>query len=166
MTIQTRGVVFVHSAAAALCPHVEWAVNAAVSAPLRFDWSPQPAEPGSYRAEALWHGPAGLAARLTSTLKRFPDLRFEVTEEPTARTEGLRFSFTPRLGLFQAATGPSGDITVPETRLREVMRQAGVRQRDLAQALRRLLGEAWDDELEPFRYGGEAGPVRWLRQVV
>jgi hypothetical protein len=158
--------VFIHSAPAALCPHVAWAVGAAVGQPLRFDWSPQPAEPHAYRAEQVWHGSAGLAVRLTSTLRRFPELRFEVTEEPTARTEGLRFSFTPNLGLFQATTGPSGDIVVPETRLREVMRQAAVRHRDLPQALRRLLGEAWDDELEPFRYAGEAEPVRWLRQVV
>ena len=29
-----------------------------------------------------------------------------------------------------------------------------------------LLGKAWDDELEPFRYAGDGAPVRWLHQVV
>ncbi|HZV27785.1 MAG TPA: DUF3145 family protein, partial [Acidothermaceae bacterium] len=33
-------------------------------------------------------------------------------------------------------------------------------------SLRRLLGEPWDDELEPFRYAGDGAPVRWLHQVV
>ena len=26
-------------------------------------------------------------------------------------------------------------------------------------------GEAWDEELEPFRHAGEGAPVRWLHQV-
>ena len=33
------------------------------------------------------------------------------------------------------------------------------RQLDLA------LGQAWDDELEPFRYAGAGAPVRWLHRV-
>jgi hypothetical protein len=28
--------------------------------------------------------------------------------------------------------------------------------------LDRLLGRAWDEELEPFRYAGDGAPVRWL----
>jgi hypothetical protein len=166
MTSQTRGVVFIHSAAAALGPHIEWALSAACGAPVRLDWTAQPAEPGTYRAEHTWHGPVGLSSHLVSTLQRFPDLRFEVTEEPTARTEGLRFSFTPTLGLFHAMAGPTGDIVVPETRLREVMRQATLRRHNPTTALRALLGDAWDEELEPYRWAGEVEPVRWLRQVV
>ncbi len=27
------------------------------------------------------------------------------------------------------------------------------------------LGQAWDDELEPFRYAGDGAPVRWLHRV-
>ena len=37
---------------------------------------------------------------------------------------------------------------------------------DVASDLRTLLGERWDDELEPFRHAGEGTPVRWLHQVV
>ncbi|MDT7544923.1 MAG: hypothetical protein QOE99_1033, partial [Actinomycetota bacterium] len=36
----------------------------------------------------------------------------------------------------------------------------------LALGLDRLLGSAWDDELEPFREAGEGAPVSWLHQVV
>ena len=28
-----------------------------------------------------------------------------------------------------------------------------------------LLGTAWDQELEPFRYAGEGASVRWLHRV-
>jgi hypothetical protein len=34
------------------------------------------------------------------------------------------------------------------------------------QEMQALLGKAWDDELEPFRYAGDGAPVRWLHQVV
>ena len=34
------------------------------------------------------------------------------------------------------------------------------------QEMQELLGKAWDDELEPFRYAGDGAPVRWLHQVV
>ena len=35
----------------------------------------------------------------------------------------------------------------------------------LTQELDRLLGRAWDDELEPFRQAGEGATVRWLHMV-
>jgi hypothetical protein len=38
--------------------------------------------------------------------------------------------------------------------------------RDLSDALSALLGRAWDEELEPFRYAGDGAPVRWLHKVV
>ena len=50
----TRGILWIHSAPAALCPHIEWAAGAAVRTPIRFDWTPQPAEPRSLRAEYSW----------------------------------------------------------------------------------------------------------------
>jgi hypothetical protein len=32
----------------------------------------------------------------------------------------------------------------------------------LEEELARLLGQPWDDELEPFRWAGDGAPVRWL----
>ena len=40
----TRGVLFVHSAPSALCPHVEWAAGGVFGMPVRLDWTPQPIE--------------------------------------------------------------------------------------------------------------------------
>ena len=31
--------------------------------------------------------------------------------------------------------------------------------------LRELLGTAWDEALEPFRFAGDGAPVTWLHQV-
>jgi hypothetical protein len=36
---------------------------------------------------------------------------------------------------------------------------------NLAEDIARLLGQPWDDELEPFRVAGDESPVRWLHRV-
>ena len=161
----TRGVVYVHSAPPALCPHVEWAVAGVLGTRIAVPWTPQPASPGAMRAELSWQGEPGTAARLASALRGWQLLRFEVTEEPSPGCEGERYSSTPALGIFHAMTGVHGDILIPEGRLRAVLRGADEDGRDLAEHVHQLLGTAWDEELEPFRYAGEGAPVRWLHQV-
>src|SRR5690625_241064 len=80
----TRGVLFVHSAPRALCPHVEWAVSGVLGVRAAFDWISQPAAPGLLRAEVSWQAPQGTGARLTSALRGWAHLRYEVTEEASA----------------------------------------------------------------------------------
>jgi hypothetical protein len=161
----TRGVVYVHSAPPALCPHVEWAVAGVLGTRITFTWTPQPAAPGTMRAEVSWQAEAGTAARLASALRGWQLLRFEVTEEPSPGCEGERYSSTPALGIFHAMTGVHGDILIPEDRLRSALRAAETDGCDLTENLHQLLGTAWDEELESFRYAGEGAPVRWLHQV-
>lgn len=165
-TITTRGVLFVHSSVSALCPHVEWAVAGVLGGTPDFGWVPQPAEPGTYRAELSWQAPAGSAAQLASALRGWEQLRFEATEEPTASTEGARYSYTPKLGIFHAMTGLHGDVLIPEDRIKAFRVKAAMGEVDLDTALDGLLGLAWDHELEPFRHAGEGAPVRWLHQVI
>ena len=47
----TRGVLYVHSAPRALCPHVEWAAGGVLSVRVAMDWIPQPVMPGMFRGE-------------------------------------------------------------------------------------------------------------------
>ena len=162
----TRGVLYIHSAPSALCPHIEWAVGGIFGAPVRLDWIPQPVERASYRCEYSWSGPVGSAARLASALKGWQKVRFEVTEEPTSVTEGLRYSYTPTLGIFCAVTGLHGDIMVPEDRIRHAMALAALGGQGPDRCAGRAARPAWDDELEPFRYAGDGAPVRWLHEVV
>jgi hypothetical protein len=161
----TRGVVFVHSAPPALCPHVEWAAGAVLGVRLHLDWTGQPAEPGCLRTELSWQGAAGTGARLASALRGWDRLRYEVTEEPSAGADGARWSHTPTLGVHHAVVGVHGDVLVHEDRVRAALAAAGGDARTLTDELDRVLGRAWDAELEPFRYAGDGAPVRWLHRV-
>ncbi len=166
MTVTTRGVLFVHSAPSALCPHVEWAVGGVLGNAVTLAWTAQPAASGSYRAELSWQGDVGTAARVASALRGWNHLRFEITEEPTAGTEGARYSYTPDLGVFHAVTGVHGDLMIPEDRLKAAVVRAALGEGTIETEIDKLLGRSWDDELETFRHAGDGAPVRWLHQVV
>ena len=62
----TSGVLYIHSAPRALCPHIEWAVASVLGVRVSLDWTHQPAEPHMWRAEMSWRGHSGTAARITS----------------------------------------------------------------------------------------------------
>jgi hypothetical protein len=190
--VSVRGVLHVHCAPPALCPHIEWAVAGVLGVPVSLPWVDQPASPGSLRAELLWQGRPGVAGAITSALAGWNLLRFEVTEEASPGCDAVRYSCTPSLGTFCAAVGANGDVMVREGRLRAAMALATAARagsgswagrpedkelgnlRDvhggrhpalggsLEAELSLLLGEPWDDELEPFRRAGAGAPVRWL----
>jgi hypothetical protein len=162
----TRGVIYVHSAPSALCPHIEWALGGVLGNAVNLEWTPQPAQAGSYRSEYSWLGDAGTAAAIASALRGWNHLRFEITEEPTSSTEGSRYSYTPDLGVFHAVTGVHGDIMIPEDRLKAAVVKTAMGGATLEIEIDKLLGKPWDDELETFRHAGDGAPVRWLHQVV
>lgn len=161
----TRGVVFVHSSPAALCPHITWATEAVLGQAVTYAWSPQPVAPRTLRAELAWHGPTGTGAALASALRGWDGLRYEVTEEPTPATDGARWAHTPSLGIHHTMTSASGDAVVQEDRLRAAVARTRGDVLALQDEIDLLLGGAWDDELEPFRYAGDGAPVRWLHQT-
>jgi hypothetical protein len=193
--VTVRGVLQVHSAPPALCPHLEWAVAGVLGVPVNLPWVDQPASPGTVRAELVWQGGPGAAGAVTSALAGWGRLRFEVTEEASPGCDAVRYSCTPSLGAFSAITSANGDILVPEGRLRAAMTLAaaaaprtpsrpaatadlaadsigGLRDAhgprhpalggSLAAEIALLLGQPWDDELEPFRHAAAGAPVRWL----
>jgi hypothetical protein len=145
---------------------VEWAVGGVLGSAVDLDWTPQPAQAGTYRAELSWVGPVGTAAAVTSALRGWQHLRFEVTEDATPVAEGARYSATPDLGVFHAVAGLHGDIMIPEDRLKAALVKSALGETTLPAEVDRLLGKPWDDELEPFRHAGDGAPVRWLHQVV
>jgi hypothetical protein len=108
--VTTRGVLYLHSAPRALCPHVEWAVGGVLDSRVSLDWTRQPAAAGSWRTELSWQGEPATASRLASALRGWQLLRFEVTAEPGAGCEGERYSSTPELGIFHAVTGTSSVV--------------------------------------------------------
>jgi Protein of unknown function (DUF3145) len=161
----TRGVVFIHSTSSALCPHVAWAMESVLGQPVSLDWVRQPIGPRLLRTEMLWAGEAGTGGRLASALRGWDNLRYEVTEEPSPDNDGSRWSHTPSLGIHHAWTSASGDVVINEDRLRAAISDSHGDPAALTRELDRLLGTAWDDELEPFRRAGEGETVRWLHMV-
>jgi hypothetical protein len=109
-----------------------------------------------------WQGRPGTAGAITSALAGWNRLRFEVTEEASPGCDGVRYSYTPDLGIFSAVTSANGDVLVPENRLRAALTIAATGTAVLDAELERLLGTAWDNELEPFRRASDGAPVRWL----
>ncbi len=187
--MSVRGVLLVHCAPPALCPHIEWAVAGVLGVPASMPWVDQPASPGALRAELSWQGKPGAAGAVTSALAGWNLIRFEATEEASPGCDAVHYSHTPALGTFSATIGASGDIMISENRLRAAMALAASARSaasdDGAQArlgtlrdlhgprhpalggsleaeLGLLLGQPWDDELEPFRLAGDGAPVRWL----
>jgi hypothetical protein len=98
-------------------------------------------------------------------LRGWEHLRFEVSEDPAPGSDGSRWMHTPELGVFYAQTDSAGNMVIPEDRVRYAMEVAGLDARELHRELRLALGQAWDDELEPFRHASDFAPVVWLHQV-
>ncbi|WP_100810609.1 MULTISPECIES: DUF3145 domain-containing protein [unclassified Microbacterium] len=164
-TSSARGVIYVHSAPRALCPHLEWAVGRALGRAVSFEWDEQPVLPGARRAEFYWEGPVGTGASLSSAMHGWEHLRFEVTEDPTPRSDGGRWLHTPDLGIHYAQTDAAGNVVIGEDRIRYAMEIAAGDVRELQRELGVALGQAWDDELEIFRHASDQAPVVWLHKV-
>ncbi|GAA3585572.1 DUF3145 domain-containing protein [Klugiella xanthotipulae] len=161
----TRGVLYVHSCPRALSPHLEWAMGRAIGRTVDFAWTEQPALRGTQRAEYPWEGPVGTAAIVASALRGWEHLRFEITEHATEGVDGGRWLHTPALGIFHMQVDTSGNAVIPEDRVRYAIEISGSSVLELQRELRLALGQAWDDELEPFRYAGDGNTVVWLHKT-
>ncbi|MFD1722954.1 DUF3145 domain-containing protein [Amnibacterium endophyticum] len=164
VTAVARGVLYVHSSPRALCPHVEWAVGREIGHAVDLAWADQPVLRGSQRTDYYWEGAPGTGAAIASALRGWEHLRFEVTEDPRDGVDGSRWLHTPDLGIFHAQTDAAGNVVVPEDRIRAAMDAAGTSAIELHRELRLALGQAWDDELEPFRHAIGSSSVTWLHR--
>jgi hypothetical protein len=132
---------------------------------VNFTWIDQPALKGAQRTDFFWEGPEGTGAAIASALRGWEHLRYEVTEDAGHGNDGARWMHTPDLGIFYAQTDALGNMVIPEDRVRYAMETAGVNALELHRELRLALGQAWDEELETFRYAGERSPVVWLHRA-
>ena len=164
----TQGVLYLHSAPRALAPHIDWAASGVLGVPARMHWREQPVEDGAVRADLAWRGREDTGARLVSALRSMPEVRLEVIQDATAQADGARWSCTPELGIFHAATDHAGNTVLTEDHVRGCMERAA--RSSVPDALRReldiALGAPWDEELEIYRHAGEGVRMRWLQRVV
>ncbi len=165
----STGVLWIHAARPALTPHVAWALARAGltlpdgTRPAASMWHARPEDDTRVCAEIEWRGPAGAAARLVGDLARWPDLVFEITEDPAADVpgaQGERHCHVPALGTWSGVTDAAGDIQIGEQRLRAIMAAHRGDAAGMASALDAELGTAWDAALEPLR-PGTAGFEPW-----
>ena len=162
--LSTRGVIFLHCVPGALAPHTEWALAGVLGRPIRLEWSVQPVAEPNLRAEAGWSGPVGTAARLAASLRAWPMLVFEITEDATGASDGERLAYVPGRGFHRSVVSANGDVVVGEERLRGLAQRAATVE-EFRHGLDELLGGAWDAELEPYRTGVPGGPAGLLHQV-
>ena len=161
----TTGVVFLHCCPSALAPHVEWALAGVLERPVRLEWTGQPVAPQHLRTEFTWTGRVGTAAKLAAALRPWPMLVFEITQSATSVSDGERLAYVPGRGFHRSLISVNGDVVVGEERLRGLLARAHSAE-EYAHGLAELLGTSWDAELEPYRQGGDGGPISLLHQVV
>jgi hypothetical protein len=162
---RTHGVLFVHSAPKALCPHLEWAAGGALGHAVNLSWAEQPVLPGTLRAEYEWEGPVGTGAALATALRGWEHLRFEVTEHPSIGVDAGRWMHTPDLGIFYTPMDAAGNTVISEDRVMYALELGAGDPAEITRELRLALGRAWDEELEPFRQASERSSVVWFHRV-
>jgi hypothetical protein len=165
MTALSSGTIFIHSCPRALTPHVEWAISRALGKGVTLSWSAQTALPGTFRAEYQWWGPETTGAEISSALLGWDQLRYEVSQDATPVSDGMRWMHTPQLGIFSSQTDAAGNLVLSENRVTSILDFAHDDAALLREGLQRSLGTAWDKELEVFRYASDEVPVRWLSHV-
>jgi hypothetical protein len=155
----SEGMVFLHLVPGALLAHVEWTISGISGNPTKIDWVQNESAVPTFRGLSAFSAPADSAATLASAFMNLKQLSFEVIKHPSPESSGARWCFTPALGMFHSATDEAGNLVVNENQLRLAMERAGSNALKLQAEIRRMLGQAWDDELEPFRelVGGAEG---------
>lgn len=155
------GFLAIHSAPAALRPHIEWGLQSILGTWVTLDWKPQPKAAGTYRTTVEFRDRAGTAAKVATALKAWHYLRFEVREE--SEVGGEFFRFTPDLGIHRSVIDGMGTILVSEHLIMQALGR-GFDEESLREEFERLLGNSWELALEPFR-GVEMEEVIALRAI-
>jgi hypothetical protein len=147
----SKGLVFIHQAPSALLNHIEWTISGVCGAPITIGWHVLPAPLHGYRALVPWEGPEGSGAVLATSFMNLKQLTFEVIQQDSLDVPGYRWSYTPNLGMFSSATDEAGNILVSENQLRFIIDSCGSNGLKIQAELRKVLGQAFDDEIESYR---------------
>ena len=158
---QVTGFLTIHSAPAALRPHIEWGLQSILGTWVALEWKPQPKATGTFRTTLEFRDRAGTAAKVATALKAWHYLRFEVREE--SEIGGEFFRFTPDLGIHRSVIDGLGSIMISEHLIVQTLGK-GFDEDSLREEFQRLLGESWELALEPFR-GVEMEEVMALRAI-
>src|SRR5699024_12284108 len=99
----------VHPAPPAVAPQIEGAASGVLGVPARIRWEEQHVGRGLLRAEMTWRCRDDTGPQLGSAMRGMHEVRFEVTQEATAHTDGASWSCTPELASHYAADEQAWD---------------------------------------------------------
>jgi hypothetical protein len=145
----SEGLVLIHRAPVALLTHVEWTISGISGNPSKINWIKDELSDSVFRGSVAVDCGLKDGATLASAFMNLKQLSFEVIYQSALL--GARWSFTPSLGMFHCTADEAGNLVVGENQLRASIERAGSNILKLQAELRKLLGQAWDDELEPYR---------------
>jgi hypothetical protein len=145
------GVLFLHALPRASAIELEAVLKRLAIKRKTHRWEMQPLVLGCVKTEIEWTCSNDMAETLVSELCQIEAIRFELTSAQTADSIGQRWAYTPGLGLFHCPVDEIGNLLVNENQIRRVLYGTGNNVLKTQHALRKLLGTAWDDELERFR---------------
>ena len=112
-------------------------------------WVNQSLIVGSYRTEVQLRMNSLQIEDLISHLIRIDGMYLDLVQQGSSA--GVWFTLAPGLGLYRAEINSAGEIMLNEDRIKSAIEQSAGNHRELSRLLRILLGQAWDDLLEPFR---------------
>ena len=137
--------------------HIEWAINQALGQVISFSWVNQPLNPGSKAMEFEYKYHLSVAAKITTALKAWHYIRFEIREVNKNTQDATYYRATPDLGLHQANLASNGDVVLNENQVNSILKNS-LSYEKLQANLENALGISWDIELEPYRIA-LAGPM-------
>ena len=144
------GRILIYSTPAALMQHIEWAINQALGQVVSFSWVNQPLNPGSKAMEFEYKYHLSVAAKITTALKAWHYIRFEIREVNKNTQDATYYRATPDLGLHQAQLASNGDVVLNENQVNSILKNS-LSYEKLQANLENALGISWDLELEPYR---------------
>ena len=136
--------------------HIEWAINQAVGQVVSFTWVNQPLNPGSKAMEFEYKHQIPIAAKLSTALKAWHYIRFEIRQLSKITGDATLFRATADLGLHQVNISSIGDVMLNENQINTAIKNSLTYEK-LQNNLESALGIAWDSELEPYRIALASG---------
>jgi hypothetical protein len=150
------GRIQIYSTPSALIQHIEWAINQALGQVHSLSWVNQPLNPGSKAMEFEYKVQMPIAAKLSTALKAWHYIRFEVREINKNTQDSTFYRATPELGLHQVSATTNGDVVLNENQINTILKNS-LSYEKLQANLENALGVNWDIELEPYRIALASG---------
>ena len=150
------GRIHIYSTPGALIQHIEWAINQALGQVVSLSWVNQPLNPGSKAMEFEYKHQIPIAAKLSTALKAWHYIRFEIRQLSKITGDATLFRATADLGLHQVNISSIGDVMLNENQINTAIKNSLTYEK-LQNNLESALGIAWDSELEPYRIALASG---------